>query len=202
MPADMKAIIAQAFKELAQQKSIDKITVKSLIESCGISRQTFYYHFQDIMDVISWSLQQASEETLARSIKAGTPREALRLLISDVSENRSMIIRLLDSQRRSEIEALFVRTARGSLQEILRQRPVTLPFPYTNLETGFLGFRHHRAASFPLFKGAGGCRSAGRSDPPADSGRAFLPGFPDFFQPHIMPVQYAEPVKIARLPRF
>ena len=31
MPADMKAIIAQAFKELAQQKSIDKITVKSLI---------------------------------------------------------------------------------------------------------------------------------------------------------------------------
>lgn len=45
MPADMKAIIAQAFKELAQQKSIDKITVKSLIESCGISRQTFYYHF-------------------------------------------------------------------------------------------------------------------------------------------------------------
>lgn len=135
MPADMKAIIAQAFKELAQQKSIDKITVKSLIESCGISRQTFYYHFQDIMDVISWSLQQASEETLARSIKAGTPREALRLLISDVSENRSMIIRLLDSQRRSEIEALFVRTARGSLQEILRQRPVTLPFPHTNLET-------------------------------------------------------------------
>lgn len=135
MPADMKAIIAQAFKELAQQKSIDKITVKSLIESCGISRQTFYYHFQDIMDVISWSLQQVSEETLARSIKAGTPREALRLLISDVSENRSMIIRLLDSQRRSEIEALFVRTARGSLQEILRQRPVTLPFPYTNLET-------------------------------------------------------------------
>ena len=81
MPADMKAIIAQAFKELAQQKSIDKITVKSLIESCGISRQTFYYHFQDIMDVISWSLQQVSEETLARSIKAGTPREALRLLI-------------------------------------------------------------------------------------------------------------------------
>ena len=201
MPADMKAIIAQAFKELAQQKSIDKITVKSLIEACGISRQTFYYHFQDIMDVISWSLQQVSEETLARSIKAGTPREALRLLISDVSENRSMIIRLLDSQRRSEIEALFVRTARGSLQEILRQRPVTLPFPYTNLETaldfwafGITGLLLSRCLKGPV-----------DADLLAGQILLLIPeelSSPDFFQPHIMPVQYAEPVKIARLPRF
>ena len=52
MPADMKHIIASAFVDMTREKGIDKITVKSLIDACNISRQTFYYHFQNIMEVI------------------------------------------------------------------------------------------------------------------------------------------------------
>ena len=52
MPVDMKAVIAEALKKMMLQKSIDKITVKALIDERHISRQTFYYHFQDIMDVM------------------------------------------------------------------------------------------------------------------------------------------------------
>ena len=54
MPADMKATIAEAFLSLLQYKDVDKITVKVLVETCHISRQTFYYHFKDIVDVIEW----------------------------------------------------------------------------------------------------------------------------------------------------
>ena len=56
MPVDMKALIAETLQKMAQKGNIDKITVKSLIEECHISRQTFYYHFQDIMDVMEWSV--------------------------------------------------------------------------------------------------------------------------------------------------
>ena len=52
MPADMKSIIAETFIKMVRRKNIDNITVKSLIEECHISRKTFYYHFQDIMDVL------------------------------------------------------------------------------------------------------------------------------------------------------
>lgn len=52
MPVDMKNVIAGTFATMAKQKGIDKITVKALIDACGISRQTFYYHFQDIMEVV------------------------------------------------------------------------------------------------------------------------------------------------------
>ena len=61
MPINMKAVIADAFVSLAQRKNVDKITVKDLVEACGISRQTFYYHFQDILEVIEWSMQQAMQ---------------------------------------------------------------------------------------------------------------------------------------------
>lgn len=58
MPIDTKRIIANALEEMLRNKSIDKITVSSLIEACGVSRQTFYYHFRDLMDVLEWLAQQ------------------------------------------------------------------------------------------------------------------------------------------------
>lgn len=60
MPPDTKALISETFREMVRQKGIDKVTVKSLIDACQISRQTFYYHFQDIMEVIQWSMEQAA----------------------------------------------------------------------------------------------------------------------------------------------
>ena len=72
VPVDMKNIIADALVSMAKQKGIDKITVKALIDACNISRQTFYYHFQDIMEVVEWSMEQATKQTLARSLAAET----------------------------------------------------------------------------------------------------------------------------------
>ena len=52
MAIDMKRTIAEMLIKLLEHKPVDKITVKELVDACGISRQTFYYHFQDIMEVI------------------------------------------------------------------------------------------------------------------------------------------------------
>lgn len=61
MPKDMKLAISEAFLEMIRHGNVDKITVKSLIEECHVSRQTFYYHFQDILDVMEWSIQRETE---------------------------------------------------------------------------------------------------------------------------------------------
>ena len=45
-----KKAIAEAFLLAAQQKPIDKVTVKDVVGICGITRQTFYYHFQDLLE--------------------------------------------------------------------------------------------------------------------------------------------------------
>ena len=52
--ATTKFAIAFAFKELLLEKSIDKITINDITEKCGINRQTFYYHFHDIYELIEW----------------------------------------------------------------------------------------------------------------------------------------------------
>lgn len=37
-----KEILAETFQELAEKKSIDKITVKDITDNCGYSPATFY----------------------------------------------------------------------------------------------------------------------------------------------------------------
>ena len=46
-----KAIIA-SFMQLAAKKPLEKITVRDIVDDCGINRNTFYYHFQDIYAVL------------------------------------------------------------------------------------------------------------------------------------------------------
>lgn len=49
-----KKAIADGIKELTKKKSFDKITVQDITQTCGLNRQTFYYHFQDKYDLVNW----------------------------------------------------------------------------------------------------------------------------------------------------
>ena len=49
MPNDYtKDSIKAAFIKLLNERPLNKISVKSIVDICNISRNTFYYHFQDI----------------------------------------------------------------------------------------------------------------------------------------------------------
>lgn len=142
MPVNMKNIIAGTFVSMAKQKPIDKITVKALIEECGVSRQTFYYHFQDIMEVIEWNLEEAIRTMLDRTLKAESPEEALTALIDISKENSVLIRRLLNSQKRDQIETLFVQAIRTYCQRLFQERKQEFSSNYVELEAAldFLSF--------------------------------------------------------------
>lgn len=53
-----KQAIAKAVKELTRKKPFDKISVGEITEECGLNRQTFYYHFQDKYELLSWIYYQ------------------------------------------------------------------------------------------------------------------------------------------------
>lgn len=40
------------------KKSLDKITGKFMLKACHISHQSFYYPFQDCMDVLEYSVRK------------------------------------------------------------------------------------------------------------------------------------------------
>ena len=53
-----KRELDDAMRFLLQEKSLEEIRVKELAEVCGIRRQSFYYHFSDIYELFTWSIQR------------------------------------------------------------------------------------------------------------------------------------------------
>lgn len=49
-----KLLIAGSLRKLMKKKSLDKIKIREIVEDCGVNRQTFYYHFQDIYALVEW----------------------------------------------------------------------------------------------------------------------------------------------------
>ncbi|HIZ44074.1 MAG TPA: TetR/AcrR family transcriptional regulator [Firmicutes bacterium] len=78
MAADMKAAIAEAALKLLQEKQTKKLTVKDIVEKCHITRQAFYYHFEDIPDLFQWMLERGTERMLEECRNREDPEEALR----------------------------------------------------------------------------------------------------------------------------
>ena len=56
MPFDTKERIAQTVLEMIRQQPVSKITVQRIMEKTNMKRQSFYYHFKDIYDVLDWSV--------------------------------------------------------------------------------------------------------------------------------------------------
>lgn len=62
MTGKTKKMIISSFLELVNSnEQYDKITVTDLVEKCGISRQTFYYHFEDVDKLVSWLFKRQTE---------------------------------------------------------------------------------------------------------------------------------------------
>lgn len=96
-----EVILANALKELMSKESLDDITVKRLADMCNIKRQTFYYHFRDIYDLLTWIF-------LNENIKSKKPlnswQEAVKLIIKYVSKNKKFIQNTLSSAGRDLFE--------------------------------------------------------------------------------------------------
>ena len=56
-----KAIVF-TLNEMLKKRTIDKITVKQIVEESGLSLQTFYNHFHDKADLVLWVHQSETEK--------------------------------------------------------------------------------------------------------------------------------------------
>ena len=86
-----KKQLAEALKTAMLHKSFSKISVKDIVEVCGINRKTFYYHFQDIYDLLRWTLDVDQKEVLLQLFDAGNFQESLGRVMDHIEKNQYLI---------------------------------------------------------------------------------------------------------------
>ncbi|MDD6801980.1 MAG: TetR/AcrR family transcriptional regulator [Mollicutes bacterium] len=70
-----KKAIAQSLKEILAKKPISKVTIGDICERCGIRRQTFYYHFSDLPELVEWICYSEAETVLQKNRDYATWQE-------------------------------------------------------------------------------------------------------------------------------
>lgn len=83
-----KKALASSLKNLMKQKSFDKITISDITKSCGLNRQTFYYHFQDKIDLLSWIFKQEVISVLTDGLNIDNWQGNTYRMIRVMEENR------------------------------------------------------------------------------------------------------------------
>lgn len=98
-----KKEIIKTFVELLNEKPFDKITIKEITERCKINRNTFYYHFQDIYNV----LEELLREETNKVINASNTNNSLEESINFVINNKIAFFHIYNSLNRKRLEYYF-----------------------------------------------------------------------------------------------
>ena len=84
-----KQLLANCLKELMAIHPVDKITIQDITTKLNVNRQTFYYHFTDIYDLLKWTLQQEAVSLLQNKESDLLWNEGILALFYYLDENRS-----------------------------------------------------------------------------------------------------------------
>lgn len=98
-----KHALAAALKELMLEKPLDKITIQELTSRCGMRRQNFYYHFEDVYDLLRWLFQEEAVSLLQQHEGALLWQDGLLQLYEYLEENRTFCLCALRSVGREHI---------------------------------------------------------------------------------------------------
>lgn len=98
-----KAIMESCIR-LLEDRPVDKITVKDIVEDCQINRNTFYYHFDDLPSLITEILEEDTEKIIHESIDANSLWECLENAINFALKRRRSALHIFHSSNRIVFE--------------------------------------------------------------------------------------------------
>ena len=101
-----KALISN-FKKMTERMPIDKITVSELCRECGIQRQTFYYHYKDIRDLVESIYDSELDDALQDNKTYTTWQEGLTDILEAVRKDKSFITASCRSLSQDQLEGFL-----------------------------------------------------------------------------------------------
>ena len=131
--------IREQFVALLEEKPLEAITVKELVERCEINRKTFYYYYQDLYAVLSELFQSELERVICSGNRLRSWEERLLDAADFALQHRRAVEHIYHSIRREDLERYlfsvagdimnrYVDSVRGNLQAHERDRQLIVQF--------------------------------------------------------------------------
>lgn len=117
-----KRAMSAALKILLKEKKLNKITVQDIADECGINRQTFYYHFQDIYDLVEWTCIEDTEKVLKENRTYDTWQEGFLSVFDLAKKDKTFIDNIYRSVSLEMLEQYLYRLVYPLLKNVVDEK--------------------------------------------------------------------------------
>lgn len=104
MPNFTKEAIKRSFLKLLNEKPLGKITVKDIVEDCGINRNSFYYHFSDLPALVETIIIEEFDRVIREYPSIGSIEECLIVATEFTLQNKKAVMHLYSSSNKELYE--------------------------------------------------------------------------------------------------
>lgn len=117
-----KKALGQALCDLLAKRTLDKITVKDIVEACGFNRQTFYYHFHDVYDLLEWVFEDSITNMLDKEENYDDWSRCIDLITEKMMEDRKVILNAYHSVSHEAVSRFIRRWIHPFVRYVVEQK--------------------------------------------------------------------------------
>ena len=92
-----KRAIRASFLKLLNERPLNKITVKDIVEDCGINRNSFYYHYTDIPALAEEIVKDEAARIVQEYPTVDSLEQCLEIAVEFALQNRTAVLHLYNS---------------------------------------------------------------------------------------------------------
>lgn len=145
MPNFTRNAIKASFLKLLNQRPLHQITVKDIVEDCGINRNSFYYHFEDLPALLEEIFSEQVRILMEQHPTIDSIQEGFDTIVEFVMQNKRAIYHIYNSLSRDRFEKHLLEVCQYIVTAYL-----TAPLQNSNMseEDKDVVLRFHKSACF------------------------------------------------------
>ena len=109
MPNFTKRAIKESFWKLLNEQPLTQISVRKIVEECGINRNSFYYHYQDIPSLIEEIVMDAANTLIQQHSSITSIDEGVEAAFRFTLDNKRAILHICNSVNRNIYEQYLMK---------------------------------------------------------------------------------------------
>ena len=127
MASFTKKAIVQTFLKLLDDRPLNQITVKDIVEACGINRNSFYYHFEDLPSLMEEILKDEADRIINEHASVSCLEDCLCVAIDFALKHKRAVMHTYGATNRALYEQYLDRVSQYVVSEYVNMKFKEIP---------------------------------------------------------------------------
>ena len=123
-----RRMIMESLLKLLDERPLSKVSIKDIVEDCGINRNTFYYHFADLPDLVEAIMRDEVDRILEGYHGVSSLEECIGAAMKLTADHRRAVMHIYNSANREIYERYMMEicehVATAFVDNMIAGRPV------------------------------------------------------------------------------